>query len=58
MAVCREFIVVEEYGTKDRSEVYKNLMNILFASYAKRHPLPQEERGAEKQCKSIYSATS
>ena len=50
MAVYREFVVVEEYGTKDPQEVYRNVMNILLASYAKRHPLPPKKKGDEKQC--------
>lgn len=48
--VYREFVVVEEYGTKDPQEVYRNVMNILLASYAKRHPLPPKKKGDEKQC--------
>ena len=48
--VYREFVVVEEYGTKDPQEVYRNVMNILLASYAKRHPLPTKEKGDGKQC--------
>lgn len=50
MTVYREFVVVEEYGTKDPQEVYRNVMNILLASYAKRHPLPPKEKEDEKQC--------
>lgn len=48
--VYREFVIVEEYGTKDPRVVYKEMMDVLLASYAKRHPMPTKEKGDENQC--------
>ena len=37
MAIYRgEFIIVEEYGTEDPHKVYRDLIDIFAAGYAKR----------------------